>query len=112
MLPDLLWWTAVALALRSAFEPVMVAYYLWPPLAVALITASRSWPRLLSAGTAAIVLTFFSQIHWHNPWSWWTPMIAILGLTLFLARGPRVSRGRGPRADRGPRLARPAQVRP
>jgi hypothetical protein len=39
-------------------------------------------------------------------------MIAILGLTLFLARGPRVSRGRGPRADRGPRLARPAQVRP
>lgn len=86
MLPDLLWWTAVALALRSVFEPVMVAYYLWPPLALALITASRSWPRLLGAGLTATVLTFFSQIEWHNPWAWWTPMIAILGLTLFVAR--------------------------
>ena len=106
LLPDLLWWTAVALALRSAFEPVMVAYYLWPPLAVALVTASRSWPRLLGAGITATVLTFFSQVQWHNPWSWWTPMIMVLGLTLFFARGPRVSRGPGPR------LARPAQVLP
>ena len=91
LLPDLLWWTAVALALRSAFEPVMVAYYLWPPLAVALIAASRSWPRLLSAGIAATVLTFFSQIHWHNPWTWWTPMITVLGLTLFFAYEPRAA---------------------
>src|SRR6185312_7920804 len=30
-LTELLWWTAVALALRSAVEPVMVSYYLWPP---------------------------------------------------------------------------------
>jgi hypothetical protein len=114
LLPDLLWWTAVALALRSAFEPVMVAYYLWPPLAVALITASRSWPRLLGAGITATVLTFFSQIQWHNPWSWWTPMITVLGLTLFFAREPRVSRGGGTRVGwgPGPRLARPTQVLP
>jgi hypothetical protein len=114
MLPDLLWWTAVALALRSVFEPVMVAYYLWPPLALALITASRSWPRLLGAGITAIVLTFFSQIQWHNPWSWWTPMITVLGLTLFFAGGRRVSEGRGPRVGwrPGPRLAHPAQVLP
>jgi hypothetical protein len=85
MLQELLWWTAVALALRSVFEPVMVAYYLWPPLAVALIAAARSWSRLLPAGIIATVLTFFSQIQWHNPWAWWLPMITLLGLTLFLA---------------------------
>jgi hypothetical protein len=103
-LQEVLWWTAVALALRSVFEPVMVAYYLWPPLAVALIPASRDWTRLLGAGVTAVALTFFSQIHWHNPWSWWTPMIAILALTLFLARPRRVSQGRVSRA--------PAQVLP
>jgi len=93
-LQELLWWTAVALALRSVFEPVMVAYYLWPPVALALIPASRDWTRLLGTGTTAIVLTFFSQIHWRNPWSWWTPMIAVLALTLFLARPSWVNQGR------------------
>jgi hypothetical protein len=116
-----LWWTAVALALRSVFEPVMVAYYLWPPLALALIPASRDWTRLLGTGTTAIVLTFFSQVHWHNPWSWWTPMIAVLALTLFLARprraSPRraslggVSRGGASRGGVS-RLGGPGQVLP
>jgi len=86
MLEELLWWTAVALALRSAFEPVMVSYYLWPPLAVALATAARDWSRLLPTGCVAVALTFFSQIQWHNPWSWWTPMVAGLALALFFAR--------------------------
>jgi hypothetical protein len=115
-LQEVLWWTAVALALRSVFEPVMVAYYLWPPLALALIPASRDWARLLGAGTTAVVLTFFSQVHWHNPWSWWTPMTAILALTLFLARPRRVSLGRVSRGqlNRGgrSRLGAPAQVLP
>ncbi len=92
MLQQLLWWTATALALRSAFEPVMVAYYLWPPLAVALIVASTNWFRLLPAAVAAVVLTFFSQVQWRNPWAWWLPMITLLGLTLFFAR----ARNRGP----------------
>ena len=116
MLQELLWWAAVALALRSAFEPVMVAYYLWPPLALALIPASRDWTRLLGAGVTAVVLTFFSQIHWHNPWSWWTPMMAVLALTLFLARPRRVDQGRVSRGQLnrrgGPRLGPPAQVLP
>ena len=42
-LGELLWWVAAALAIRCVFEPVMVAYYLWPALAVALVTASTSW---------------------------------------------------------------------
>ena len=102
MLQDVLWWTAIALALRSAFEPVMVAYYLWPPLAVALIAASRDWSRLLPVGVVATVLTFFSQVQWHNPWAWWVPMITLLGLALFFARA---------RSGR-PRLATPPQVLP
>jgi hypothetical protein len=93
-LTELLWWTAVALALRSAFEPVMVAYYLWPPLAVALAAAARDWSRLIPTGCAAVVLTFFSQVQWRNPWSWWTPMVAGLALALFLAR-PRRAAGAG-----------------
>jgi hypothetical protein len=82
----LLWWVAVALALRSAFEPVMVAYYLWPPLAVALAAVARDWRRLLPVGVVAVVLTFFSQVQWHDPWAWWTPMVAGLALALYFAR--------------------------
>ena len=87
-LGGVLWWVAVALALRSVFEPVMTAYYLWPVLAVALITASRSWPHLVATSLAAAALTGVSQIPWQSPWTWWAPMIAGLALTLFLARVP------------------------
>ena len=85
-LAELLWWTAVALSLRSVFEPVMVAYYLWPPLAVALVAAARDWSRLIPTGCVAVVLTFSSQIQWRNPWSWWTPMVILLALALYFAR--------------------------
>jgi hypothetical protein len=87
-LAEVLWWTALALALRSVFEPVMVAYYLWPALAVALIAASRDWSRLIPTSVAAAALTLASQLTLHGPWTWWTPMTAGLGLTLFLARVP------------------------
>ena len=86
-LAGLLWWVAVALAVRSVFEPVMVAYYLWPALAVALIPASRSWPRLAATSAAVIGVTFAAQAPWRDPWSWWVPMIAGLALVLWLARG-------------------------
>lgn len=91
MLQDVLWWMAVALGLRSVFEPVMVSYYVWPPLAVALAAASRDWSRLVPAGATATVLTFLSQAGWRDPWTWWTPMIIVLGLTLVFAR-PRAAR--------------------
>jgi hypothetical protein len=88
-LEEVLWWTAAVLALRSVFESVMVAYYLWPVLAVALIAAARSWPRLIATSVAAVTITFVSQASWHGPWAWWAPMVAGLGLTLFFARLPR-----------------------
>ena len=89
ILARLLWWIAVALALRSVLEPVMVAYYVWPALAVALIPASRSWPRLVAAAGAAAALTFAAQLPWRDPWSWWLLMIAGLTLVLWLARVPQ-----------------------
>jgi hypothetical protein len=88
-LAGLLWWIAVTLALRTVFEPVMVSYYVWPPLAVALIAASRDWVRLLPTAATAIVLTFLSQVSWRNPWVWWTPIVAVLALTLAVSRPAR-----------------------
>ncbi|MBV9452463.1 MAG: hypothetical protein JO345_41910 [Streptosporangiaceae bacterium] len=85
-LSDLLWWVAVALAVRCVFEAVMVAYYVWPALAVALVAAAGSWSRLIPTGIAAAVVTFVAQAPWRDPWGWWAPVIAGLALTLFCAR--------------------------
>ncbi len=78
----LLWWVAVSLALRSVFEPVMVAYYLWPVLAVTLIAAVTTWPRLIATSVMAGTLTFVSQSQLRGEWAWWVPMV--LGLALML----------------------------
>ncbi len=94
-LTGVLWWTALALALRCAFESVMVSYYVWPALAVALIPGSRNWPRLLATGTTAITLTFVAQGSSHSPWGWWGPVIALLGLVLLFA-GTWPARSRSP----------------
>jgi hypothetical protein len=98
ILQELLWWAAVALALRCVFEPVMVAYYMWPALAVALIAASPNWPRLIATSGAATALTFASQLPWQSPWTYWAPMMAGLALTLFLARIPPAAAADRPQA--------------
>jgi hypothetical protein len=90
-LAGLLWWIALSLTLRSVFEPVMVSYYVWPPLAAALVAASWDWIRLLPATVTSSVLTFLSQISWRNPWMWWTPRVVRLGLTLLAARPARAA---------------------
>jgi hypothetical protein len=95
-LAGLLWWIATALAVRSVFEPVMVAYYLWPPLAVALVAAAADWPRLLRVGVTVVALTFFSQVWWRNPWAWWTPLVAALALVLYLAHPGGQARAAAP----------------
>jgi hypothetical protein len=90
LLTDVLWWAAVTLALRSFFEPVMVSYYPWPPMAVALIPAATlSWPRLLAAGVLAGGLTAAAQGPSHAVWIWWVPVVAGLVLLLLLSRPGR-----------------------
>ena len=86
-LQGLLWWVALTLALRSVFEPVMVAFYLWPPLAVALVAAARSWRRLICTSVVVVAVTLGSQSSWRSPWGWWAFMVAGLALTLFFAGG-------------------------
>ena len=98
-LGEMLWWAAFALALRCVFEPVMVAYYLWPALAVALIVATRTWPRLLATSVIVAAVTFGSQSAWRSPWGWWGSMVA--GLALTLAFSVPHSRPAGPRRSRG-----------
>jgi hypothetical protein len=84
LLTDLLWWVAVTLALRSFFEPVMVSYYPWPPMAVALIAAATlGWRRLFAAGLVAGGLTAAAQGPSHAVWIWWVPLVA--GLVVLLA---------------------------
>ena len=87
LLTEVLWWVALALALRSFFEPVMVSYYPWPPMAVALIPAATlSWPRLVAAGVLAGGLTAAAQGPSHAVWIWWVPIVAGLVVLLALAR--------------------------
>ena len=112
LLASVLWWVALTLALRSFFEPVMVSYYPWPPMAVALITAATlSWPRLLTAGVLAGALTAAAQGPSHAVWIWWVPIVA--GLAVLLALSWPKASGRTaplrPRAGDHPRgiAARP-----
>jgi hypothetical protein len=86
MLADILWWAALTLALRSFFEPVMVSYYPWPPLAVALIPASNGWRRLIAASVIADGLTGAAQGPSHDVWIWWVPLVAGLIVLLVVAR--------------------------
>jgi hypothetical protein len=93
LLADVLWWTALALALRSFLEPVMVSYYPWPPMAVALIAAATlSWPRLVAAGAGAGGLTAAAQGPSHAVWIWWVPIVAGLAVLLALSWPGRVAR--------------------
>lgn len=99
LLQGLLWWAAVALAIRCAFEPVMVAYYVWPALAVALAVAASRWSRLVPASLAAVVVTFVSGAGWRGPWVWWGAMVAGLSLTLLATRPRRRDRNGEPATE-------------
>ena len=100
LLTDVLWWVALTLALRSFFEPVMVSYYPWPPMAVALIPAATlSWPRLVAVGVLAGGLTAAAQGPSHAVWIWWVPIVAGLVVLLALARPTATMRTAPPLRD-------------
>ncbi len=93
LLADVAWWVAFTLALRSFFEPVMVSYYPWPPMAVALIPAAAlGWRRLWLAGLLAGGLTGAAQGPSHAVWIWWVPLVAGLVILLALCYPARVTR--------------------
>ena len=96
LLADVLWWAALALALRSFFEPVMVSYYPWPPMAVALIPAATlRWIRLVAAGRARGRPDRGGPGLVARVWVWWVPLVIGLAGMLALSR-PRVRSCRRP----------------
>lgn len=80
------WWVAIALALRCAFEAVMVSYYLWPGIAVGVLASSRSWWRLIPTAVLGIGLTCFCNVWWHGEWPWWSVVVVTLALLLVAAK--------------------------
>lgn len=80
------WWVALTLALRCAFESVMVSYYIWPGIAVALVAASRSWRRLIPTAALGIGITCFCNVWWHGEWSWWSVIVVTLAAILLASR--------------------------
>lgn len=86
--PDLIVWAAAtALALRCLTESVMVGFYVWPALALALVAAARVRWRLAAATAAALVTTMVSQ--WHLGWlPWWSLVTAGLLTAVAVAVRP------------------------
>jgi len=93
---ELLWWVATALAFRCLFESVMVAYYIWPVLAVALVAASAGRRSLVITAAASSLLTFVAQFSWRGPWLWWAMIVLGLSVALAAARPGKSADRAGP----------------
>jgi len=88
--PDLMVWAAaLALALRCFTESVLVAFYIWPVLAVGLVVAARAGrARLAAAIVLSIGLTVVAQ--WRlGELPWWSTIT--VGLVALLALGVRTA---------------------
>jgi hypothetical protein len=85
--PELvLWVVAVSFAARSLFEAVMVAYYIWPTLAVGLIVAARArWARFGVVCVLSLFATFFALHGWRGEWGWWSVLVLCIGAVLVAA---------------------------
>jgi hypothetical protein len=81
-----LWMVAVCFATRSLFEAVMVAYYIWPVLAVALVVAARG-TRIRFAATCALstFATLFEVHNWRHGWGWWAILVTCIAAMLLAA---------------------------
>lgn len=85
------WTVALCFATRSVFESVMVAYYIWPTLAVALVVAARAhWTRFASACVLSSFVTAFALSGWRGEWAWWSIVIGSIGAVL-VAAWPRAT---------------------
>ncbi|HUY20927.1 MAG TPA: hypothetical protein VMV22_01170 [Acidimicrobiales bacterium] len=84
--PDLMVWAvAAALSLRCFTESVMVAFYLWPVLAVGLVVVASSSGRRVALGVASAVAVTVCGEFRLGEWEWWATMA--LGLVVLLVSG-------------------------
>jgi hypothetical protein len=85
--PDLMVWAAaLALALRCFTESVLVAFYIWPALAIGLVVAARAGRvRLVAAMAVAVGTTVVAQSHL-GELPWWSivtlGIVAMVGLAV------------------------------
>jgi hypothetical protein len=87
-----LWTLALVFFIRLVFEATIADFYVWPVLAVVLLlSARRGVIPLITMAVAAILLTWFQQIHWQGIWGWWVLTIGSLTVMLVLTR-PRLVR--------------------
>lgn len=76
------WLVACALALRTAFDPVVLPYYTWPAIATAVIVAAAGSPLRLGATFVAGALTTIvadTDIYAEKLW-WW--ILLALAITM------------------------------
>lgn len=105
-----LWLSALCLALRCVFESVEDPFYVWPALALLLVAAAahRSW-RLPAMAMLAGALTVFAEYHL-GPWTWYLPVVGMLGAGLACAWPARGVVGQARAASRGSRVSRDAAI--
>ena len=91
----LVWCVALVLSARVLFEAGVAPYYVWPPLAVVLVSgAVLPWRRLSLTCLCALGVTWVANVRIYTEWIWW-PICAGLVLSLIVAfpRGTREQDG-------------------
>jgi hypothetical protein len=82
-----LWTLALVFFIRLVFEVTIADYYIWPVLAVTLLlSARRGLLPLVTVSIAAMLLTWFQQLHWQGMWGWWALTMGSLAFLLVLTR--------------------------
>lgn len=82
-----LWTLGLVFFIRLVFEVTIADYYIWPVLAVTLLlSARRGLLPLVTVAVAAILLTWFQQLHWQGMWGWWALTMGSLAFMLVLTR--------------------------
>lgn len=72
------WLVACALALRTAFDPVVLPYYTWPAIATAVIVAAAGSPlRLGATFVAGALTTIVSDTDIYAEKLWWWILLAL-----------------------------------
>jgi hypothetical protein len=81
----LVWCVAMVLALRYLFEAGVAPYYVWPPLAVVLVSSAvQPWRRLSLTCVCALGVTWVANVRIYTEWIWW-PICTGLILALLIA---------------------------
>ena len=85
---SILWLLCVALALRCFTESVMVAYYVLPAIAVALVLSAASDPaRFGTTLFLGVFLTISAQ--WQEAWAVWWVLTTVLLAAILVTTNPR-----------------------